>query len=346
MLTALTYGVGFLGYSVIGYLWGRLTLKEFFDPTPSEKLSLLGRVRRTLLFPFSYYDWNKRSKSDEEVGGGLPFSLQCFSWTTSLISSDEGGAQILLVEYDSRVINNYLKVAAFLWPLRSFPLIMGSLILLVHGLNQTFNATLGRARHLRLGSGDALNAREIPELHELRQFQAKELEEKKELLLAIQARAGHRVAELERAIASWAPLVEEADKSEGINAQRYRSLVQSLESRLLQEGALTVEINTAITALRPHTERVDLLIRILEQYARTSVLLGGEEDLRTETVREGIAAMELCRSICERVGREETALLAQRGESLEVLVERQIEARTQEGAINLSEGKAFGLSTT
>ena len=171
----LEYGLGLAAWLITGYTWGKISNSEFFDNTPTEKLSRLRKLKRLLLFPIKYHDWKTRQNA---IKDSCPLAPR-FIANTDGLSTQEAEKE------------RYCKVLAYVWPLQLVPLAISAIEIIFYGFCFTASLPYRALRmfasgieslqlQLRNSSGVLQRKKEIAGLIEKLDFKMREIESEAE----------------------------------------------------------------------------------------------------------------------------------------------------------------------
>ncbi|MDP3697845.1 MAG: hypothetical protein Q8R55_07630 [Candidatus Taylorbacteria bacterium] len=97
----LTIALSVVAYLFTGYTIGKVANGEYFDNTPTEELGPFRKVKRILLFPYSYHAWSDRLKNHHSDGP----SIRLLSESYDLPATEE-------------IRERYCRATTFLWPFK------------------------------------------------------------------------------------------------------------------------------------------------------------------------------------------------------------------------------------
>lgn len=305
--------VGLPVYLMVGYLLGKITVKEFQNDTPLKELSLWGKIKRRVLFPYigqSFENWRRRYE----------YYRRPFSWGEfGFISNCELN------------IRRYLKVISFYWPFKIFPFVTGSIILIFSFLFGVLEFFCNKLEQVFSRISDFTDKSDFSDksILRLKAFRDKEIQKRKENLEETLARHKGQIQSLEMLINNWDGLIEKVGDN---NSQKER--FSAMRAKLLEEKKAmereSVKITKAIAVILENGKELDILIEALELYSRSRNLTIKENiPLVKEQVEEMLSAADAAMIGVKEAYSIELDLMAKSGAEVEDMAQQFVESKQQ-----------------
>ena len=116
----LTIVLSVVAYFFTGYTIGKVANGEYFDDTPTKELGPLRKLKRILLFPLNYHEWNKREYFYHMSNP----MIRCICDSYKLNCSEEAKER-------------YCNITTFLWPLKLIQVTAGIVELILFSTTKT-----------------------------------------------------------------------------------------------------------------------------------------------------------------------------------------------------------------